>query len=157
MFFQSLLYDLFGLGSYQIYAMKGISTLTQTTSTSGNVLLRWWDAFPKPISSPASISAKELATLIRKGDAGGTEFAIIDVRKDDHAVSFYFFAKDLRIKFNKISYFREAMFEAATMLNGSLRTFTLTSLRFSSASRTRLKSFFIVKAQVEGQRDALLG
>jgi len=72
------------VGSYQIYAMKGMSTLTQT-STSGNVLLRWWDAFPKPISSPASISAEEVATLIRKGSMGSSDFAVIDVRKNDHA------------------------------------------------------------------------
>ena len=79
--------DLVGLrylGSYQIYAMKGIPTSAQT-STSGNVLLRWWDAFPKPISTPASISAEEVATLVRKG---GSDFAVIDVRKDDHAVRF---------------------------------------------------------------------
>lgn len=76
------------LGSYQIYAMKGVSTLTTETSTSGNVLLRWWDAFPKPISSPASISAEEVATLIRKGGAGSSDFAVIDVRKGDHVVSF---------------------------------------------------------------------
>jgi len=69
------------VGSYQIYAMKGTSTSTQT-STSGNVLLRWWDAFPKPISSPASISAEEVATLVR---TGSSDFAVIDVRKDDHA------------------------------------------------------------------------
>jgi len=72
------------VGSYQIYAMKEIPTSTQT-STSGNVLLRWWDAFPKPISSPASISAEEVVTLVRKGGAGSTDFAVIDVRKDDHA------------------------------------------------------------------------
>ena len=75
------------LGSYQIYAMKGMPTLTQT-SKSRNVLLRWWDAFPKPISSPVSISAQEVATLVRKGDAGISDFAIVDVRKDDHAVRF---------------------------------------------------------------------
>jgi hypothetical protein len=76
--------------------MKGMPTLTQT-STSGNVLLRWWDAFPKPISSPASISAEEVATLVRRGDAGGSDFAVIDVRKDDHAVRFssFFVAEDI--------------------------------------------------------------
>ena len=49
------------------------------------------------------------------------------------------------------------MFEAATMLHGSRRPSTLTSPRFSSVSRTRLKSFFTVKAQVEGGQDVLPG
>jgi hypothetical protein len=53
--------------------------------------------------------------------------------------------------------FREAMFEAAIMLRGSRRPSTLTSLRFSSVSRTRLKSFFTAKAQVGGGQDALPG
>ena len=93
----SSLCDLVGLrylGSYQIYAMKGMPTSTQA-SASGNVLLRWWDAFPKPISSPASISAEEVATLIRKGSTGSSDFAVIDVRKDDHAVRFP--AEDLEL------------------------------------------------------------
>ena len=55
------------------------------------------------------------------------------------------------------TYFREAMFEAATMLHGSHRPSTLTSLRFSSVSKTPLKSFFTAKAQVEGGQDALPG
>ena len=148
--------DLRYLGSYQIYAMKGMSTLTQT-STSGNVLLRWWDAFPKPISSPASISAEEVATFVRKGGAGRSDFAVIDVRKDDHAVRFS--AEDLEsISIILMStYFREATFEAATMLHGSRKPSILTFLSFSSISRTRLRSFFTAKAQVEGGQDALLG
>ena len=84
--------------------MKGTSTLTQS-STSGDVLLRWWDAFPKAISSPASISAEEVVTLIRKGSS---DFAVIDVRKDDHAVRFssffFFFAEDLKKDSNPIKY-----------------------------------------------------
>ena len=55
------------------------------------------------------------------------------------------------------TYFREAMFEAATMLHGSHKPSTLTSLRFSSVSRIRLKSFFTAKAHVEGAQDALPG
>ena len=55
------------------------------------------------------------------------------------------------------TYFREAMFEAATMLLGSRRPSILTSLLFSSVSRIRLKSFFTVKALVGGERDALHG
>lgn len=54
-------------------------------------------------------------------------------------------------------YFREAMFGAAIMLRGSRRPSILTSLRFSSVSRTHLKSFFTAKAQVEGGQDALPG
>ena len=55
------------------------------------------------------------------------------------------------------TYSREAMFEAATILHGSHKPSTLTSLRFSNVSKTRLKSFFIVKTQMEGDRNALLG
>ena len=55
------------------------------------------------------------------------------------------------------TYFREAIFEGATMLRGSRRPSTLTSLSFSSVSKTRLKSFFTAKAQVEEGRDALHG
>ena len=55
------------------------------------------------------------------------------------------------------TYFREAMFEAATMPHGSRKPSTPTSLRFSSVSRTRLKSFFTAKAQLEGGQDALPG
>ena len=93
------------LGSYQIYAMKETSTSTQS-STSGNVLLRWWDAFPKAISSPVPISAEEVATLIRKGGTGSSDFAVIDVRRDDHAVRFSSLSEDFKKTqmSNKISY-----------------------------------------------------
>ena len=55
------------------------------------------------------------------------------------------------------AYFREAMFEAATMLLGSHRPSILTSQHFLIVSRIRLKSFFTVKALLEGERDALHG
>lgn len=69
------------LASYQIYALKdGNSSETHSTA-----LLRWWDAYPVFKSSPPSITAEEVAALIRDPALAST-FAIIDVRRNDHAV-----------------------------------------------------------------------
>ncbi|KAH9481820.1 Arsenite methyltransferase [Psilocybe cubensis] len=66
--------------SYQIYAKKEGGPVPNPPTA----LLRWWDAYPTVKSSPASMTAEEVASLIRgEGDAG--EFAVIDVRRNDHA------------------------------------------------------------------------
>ncbi|KAF4613837.1 hypothetical protein D9613_008096 [Agrocybe pediades] len=66
------------VASYQIYALKedGPAEIPSTA------LLRWWDAYPVVKSSPPSMTAEEVASLIR---SSATDFAVIDVRRNDHA------------------------------------------------------------------------
>lgn len=66
--------------SYQIYAIKD----DKAADIPSTVLLRWWDAYPSVKSSPPSITAEEVASFIR---GGALDFAVIDVRRNDHAVS----------------------------------------------------------------------
>jgi len=69
--------------SYQIYATKA--------GTPGDkildVLKNWWDAYPNVKSSPPKVTAEEVASLIRDPTKSrGVDYAIIDVRRNDHAV-----------------------------------------------------------------------
>ncbi|PPQ83503.1 hypothetical protein CVT25_006993 [Psilocybe cyanescens] len=59
--------------SYQIFALKQGSLV----STPPSVLLRWWDAYPTVKSSPSSVTADEVAALIR-GQRSAHDFAVID-------------------------------------------------------------------------------
>ncbi|KJA16548.1 hypothetical protein HYPSUDRAFT_171339 [Hypholoma sublateritium FD-334 SS-4] len=69
------------VASYQIFAIKdGISS----PGTPALALSRWWDAYPSVFSSPRSLKAHELASIIRDQTQTST-FAVIDVRKNDHA------------------------------------------------------------------------
>jgi hypothetical protein len=43
----------------------------------------WWEAYPTVKSSPALISPEEIAELLRANDEN---LAVIDVRRNDHAV-----------------------------------------------------------------------
>ncbi|KAF8909647.1 arsenite S-adenosylmethyltransferase [Gymnopilus junonius] len=73
--------DIYNLiASYQIYALKDGTP----TAEPSKVLSRWWDAYPATQSSPPSITAEELITL-KRDPASASDFAIIDVRKGDHA------------------------------------------------------------------------
>jgi hypothetical protein len=50
------------------------------------VLKNWPDAYPKVQSEPDSLTAEEVAALIRDPTKGGKDFTVIDVRRNDHAV-----------------------------------------------------------------------
>ncbi|KAF8813136.1 NAD(P)-binding protein [Phlegmacium glaucopus] len=63
------------VASYQIYALK---------NENPTALKNWWDEFPTIKSSPGSLNAEEVAALIR-GQGSQSDFAVIDVRRDDHA------------------------------------------------------------------------
>lgn len=76
-----IFYSFFVIASYQIYALKN-GNPAETCSTA---LLRWWDAYPNVKSSPPSVTAEEVATLMRD-PASGSDFAVVDVRRDDHGV-----------------------------------------------------------------------
>jgi len=68
----------------KIYAVKGDALPGSVPSKPA--LLRWWDAYPKAKSTSfPDLTVEEVAKLIR--DSGGKEsnFAVIDVRKTDHA------------------------------------------------------------------------
>lgn len=77
---ESLLTEI--IASYQIYALKNGDP---TESPHSAALKNWWDAFPTIKSSPASLTAEEVAILIR-GQGSQSDFAVIDVRRNDHAV-----------------------------------------------------------------------
>jgi rhodanese-related sulfurtransferase len=68
------------VGAYQIYALKdGVPVEKPPT-----VLSNWWAAYPAVKSSPASMKAEEVVAL-KKDPASSAEFAVIDVRRNDHA------------------------------------------------------------------------
>ena len=71
------------IGSYHIYARKeGDPSAPRPQS----VLKNWWDAYPRVKSSPESVSDEEVVALIRSPDSDPKDFAVIDVRRNDHAV-----------------------------------------------------------------------
>jgi len=83
-------------GSYSIYAEKRKETASgdgvAAVSSSIPALLRWWDAYPavKSLSIP-ELTAEEVKKIMSEaaGKEGGRDgFAIIDVRRGDHGVSF---------------------------------------------------------------------
>ncbi|KAE9388267.1 S-adenosyl-L-methionine-dependent methyltransferase, partial [Gymnopus androsaceus JB14] len=69
------------VASYQIYSVKAkdVAAVTQESSTA---LLQWWDAYPTPKSNVGNISVSEVISLLQSDK---TEYAVIDVRRDDHA------------------------------------------------------------------------
>ncbi|KAF5369636.1 hypothetical protein D9615_010242 [Tricholomella constricta] len=73
------------VASYQITAYKSSETVESAESKPTSALLRWWDAYPKVKSSPALIPPAELAALYKENSESERDFAIIDVRRDDHA------------------------------------------------------------------------
>jgi len=68
------------VGAYQIYALKDGPPVEKPPT----VLTRWWDAYPLVKSSPSPVTAEELVALM-KDPSSSSEFAVIDVRRNDHA------------------------------------------------------------------------
>lgn len=73
------------LASYQIYALKPILG-AGSADICGNPLLNWWDAYPAVQSENIpKLSTEDVAQYII--DAARVDYAVIDVRRNDHAVS----------------------------------------------------------------------
>ncbi|KIM41195.1 hypothetical protein M413DRAFT_72341, partial [Hebeloma cylindrosporum] len=68
------------VGSYQIYALKDGAPVEKPPT----VLSNWWAAYPIVKSSPPRVTAEEVVAL-KKDPASSNEFAVIDVRRNDHA------------------------------------------------------------------------
>ena len=71
------------LASYQITAHKHSNGPGSADEIPTNPLLRWWDAYPPAQSQAPPISVEELAALMKDK---AFDFAVIDVRRDDHGV-----------------------------------------------------------------------
>jgi hypothetical protein len=73
--------------SYQIYALKPKPADQDSKSIkSPSPLLQWWDAYPVAQStSLPTISTEEVADLVLH--SAQSEYAVIDVRRNDHGVS----------------------------------------------------------------------
>jgi arsenite methyltransferase len=68
--------------SYQIYGIKSAGEAPEARPA----LLRWWDAYPSVISAPTPISSDKVADFLRDPTKTGSDYAVIDVRRNDHAV-----------------------------------------------------------------------
>lgn len=75
--------------SFQIYAAKSdnVDITAVPDSVPQSALKSWWDAYPIPASSPDSLECTEVADLIRNSELGEKDFVVVDVRRNDHAVS----------------------------------------------------------------------
>ncbi|ETW80153.1 hypothetical protein HETIRDRAFT_322938, partial [Heterobasidion irregulare TC 32-1] len=72
------------VASYQIYAIKPQLEDYDPQAGPTAPLLRWWDAYPDSESADLpSLSAQAVAELVR--DKTRKDFAVIDVRRNDHA------------------------------------------------------------------------
>jgi hypothetical protein len=71
--------------SYQVHALKPTSSGSPTVEVP-DALLRWWDAYPSGKSSTELTSIDEVASLIKDANLNGSDYAVIDVRRNDHAV-----------------------------------------------------------------------
>lgn len=72
--------------SYHIYATKSDGSAA-ANSAPESALKNWWDAYPAPVSSPSNLECEEVVDLIRNPELGEKDFVVIDVRRNDHAVS----------------------------------------------------------------------
>ncbi|TFK33855.1 S-adenosyl-L-methionine-dependent methyltransferase [Crucibulum laeve] len=72
------------VASYQIYATKE-GTPDPNAEKLETALLRSWDAYPRPQSTPAAVTADEIAKLVRDASKTPSDFAVIDVRRNDYA------------------------------------------------------------------------
>lgn len=73
------------LASYQIYALKP-DVQSEQTGISQSPLMNWSDAYPAVQSADIpKMSIEDVAALIR--DPSQKNYAVIDVRRNDHAVS----------------------------------------------------------------------
>ena len=93
-------------------------------------LLRWWDAYPTVKSSPPPMTPDDVAALIRDKTKTQSDFAIIDTRRNDHGVSFFFaysvfFFSDMM---NPKTFTRAAT--SVEVISGRRRRFMMTFLRF---------------------------
>jgi arsenite methyltransferase len=78
----------FWIGSYQIYAIKPKTISSEPESAKfPSPLLNWWDAYPavESVAVPTMFN-QDVAELIRHSDR--SNYAVIDVRRNDHAVSY---------------------------------------------------------------------
>jgi len=67
--------------SYRIFATRARSN---AVGSPPSPLLRWWDAFPQAKSVAPRISRDEVVNLLRDSSKkSGTDYAIIDVRRDN--------------------------------------------------------------------------
>ncbi|EGO04041.1 hypothetical protein SERLA73DRAFT_158418 [Serpula lacrymans var. lacrymans S7.3] len=69
--------------SYQIYAIKSGEKMVTAAADAPSPLLNWWDAYPKPKSSPPNLTCGQVAALLR--DPEEVDYAVVDVRRNDHA------------------------------------------------------------------------
>src|SRR6201999_3089554 len=78
---------LISTASYKIFAIRAKEE-ESPSETPPSPLLRWWDAFPPARSDAPKIPRSEVANLVRDPSLiAGKDYAIIDVRGDDHSVS----------------------------------------------------------------------
>jgi arsenical-resistance protein 2 len=51
----------------------------------------WYDAYPKPQNQfPSTISRGDLLSRLQQGEKPGSNFLLIDLRRTDHTVSYFF-------------------------------------------------------------------
>ncbi|KXN82354.1 Arsenite methyltransferase [Leucoagaricus sp. SymC.cos] len=68
--------------SYQVSASKPCKPASPVSAT---VLKNWWYGYPEVKSTPTSLAADDVATLIRDPTKSNKDFTVIDVRRNDHA------------------------------------------------------------------------
>ena len=76
-----------------LYRLRAKKDGLKPTTCPPTVLQRWWDAYPPVKATPQSLTAEEVAALIRSGSSvpgSRTTFAVVDVRRNDHAVCVFF-------------------------------------------------------------------
>lgn len=76
-----------------LYRLRAKKDGLKPTTSPPTVLQRWWDAYPAVKATPQSVTAEEVAALIRSGSSDPsvrTAFAVVDVRRNDHAVCLFF-------------------------------------------------------------------
>lgn len=47
----------------------------------------WYEAYPAPKSEAVGISQSELLAMLEDGKEAGKDFVLVDLRRNDHAVS----------------------------------------------------------------------
>ena len=59
---------------------------------------QWYDGYPKPQNqSPSTISRGDLLSRLQKGEKPGSNFLLIDLRRTDHIVSYFFPSQITRV------------------------------------------------------------
>ena len=86
--FSYFLITTFGQRAHYAVIVRTFSyTRAMSHSTNNQVEAPWHAAYPAPKSEAVGISQSDLLVMLEEGKEPGKDFVLVDLRRNDHAVS----------------------------------------------------------------------